>query len=357
MSFHDIEQATDRFSRDNLVGSGGFGDVYRCTLIIGGMHRECAVKRLKSNGIQGVTEFHREIDVMMVCRHENIVPLWACSMNSNERCLVYPFVAGGSLHEKFAGSRSLSWDARVQIAIHCLRATEYLHTAFEGKPMVVHRDIKPANILLDEDCKARLCDVGFSRLYDQPDQEVSTRIVGTRGYMSPEYARYGICSPSCDSFSLGVVVLQLLTGLPALNPENKPYPPDLPTKARKEKNTASIVDASAGNWPSEVISALFKIGVGLSKDDADERMEISDALSQLEGLNLSPVPSPRGREECVICLEGPRNIRFASCGHKAVCQTCSALPAIQKCPLCRVTITRRILVDQSEPSYIHERDL
>jgi serine/threonine protein kinase len=350
--FNNIEQATDMFSSDNLVGSGGFGDVYTCTLYIGGVARACAVKRLKSNGSQGVTEFHREIDVMMVCRHENIVPLWACSMNGSERCLVYPFVSGGSLHEKLAASESCLWKARVQIAIHCLRATEYLHSLLEGKPLVVHRDIKPANILLDEDCTARLCDVGFSRLYDQPDQEVSTRIVGTRGYMSPEYARYGICSPSCDNFSLGVVFLQLLTGLPALNPDNAPFPPDLPTKARKATNPALLADVSAGVWPSEVVSVFFKIGVGLSCDDADERMEISDALSQLESLELGATPSPRGRQECVICLEGPRNTRFVSCGHKAVCQTCSTLPAIQKCPLCRVTITQRVLVDESEPSFI-----
>jgi serine/threonine protein kinase len=358
--FSSIELATANFSVDQLIGSGGFGHVYRCKLLVGGTERICAVKRLAANSTQGTKEFQREIEVMMVCRHKGIVPLWACSMNRVERCLVYPLMPGGSLHQRLMGTGGppLMWDARVRVAMQMLQAVLYLHTPLHSKPVVIHRDIKPANILLDENDAARLCDVGFSRLYEQPSLQVSTRVLGTPGYMSPEYARFSVCSTACDNYSLGVVFLQLLTSLPALQPEGTPIPPDLPSKARKakkEKKLLSIVDSSIGPWPSEAISALWKVAMGLSRDDESERMEASEALEELEGLDLDTDPLVAQAEEaplCVICMDAPRMVRLVPCMHKALCQTCGALEDITVCPLCRALITSRVPAREDEPSYI-----
>ncbi|PON60280.1 Cysteine rich receptor like kinase, partial [Trema orientale] len=210
-SFETIRIATDNFSETNKLGQGGFGAVYKGRLSNG---QDIAVKRLSRGSGQGDLEFKNEIILVAKLQHRNLVRLLGFGLEGNERLLVYEFVQNASLdHFIFDPTKraNLDWDRRYKIIRGVARGLLYLHE--DSRLRIIHRDLKASNILLDEEMNAKISDFGMAKLFivDQTQDETS-RIVGTYGYMAPEYAMHGQFSVKSDIFSLGVLLLEIVTG-------------------------------------------------------------------------------------------------------------------------------------------------
>ncbi|KAI5573533.1 hypothetical protein BDE02_10G085900 [Populus trichocarpa] len=211
LSLEDLLKSTNNFDQANIIGCGGFGIVYRATLPDG---RKLAIKRLSGDSGQMDREFRAEVEALSRAQHPNLVHLQGYCMFKNDKLLVYPYMENSSLdywlHEKIDGPSSLDWDSRLQIAQGAARGLAYLHQACE--PHILHRDIKSSNILLDKNFKAYLADFGLARLMLPYDTHVTTDLVGTLGYIPPEYGQAAVATYKGDVYSFGVVLMELLTG-------------------------------------------------------------------------------------------------------------------------------------------------
>ena len=212
LSLDDIMKSTNNFDQANIIGCGGFGLVYRATLPDG---KKVAIKRLSGDCGQMEREFRAEVEALSRAQHPNLVHLQGYCMYKNDRLLIYSYMENSSLdywlHEKLDGPSSLDWDTRLQIAQGAARGLAYLHQSCE--PHILHRDIKSSNILLNENFEAHLADFGLARLLLSPyDTHVTTDLVGTLGYIPPEYGQASVASYKGDVYSFGVVLLELLTG-------------------------------------------------------------------------------------------------------------------------------------------------
>ncbi|KAF7852320.1 hypothetical protein BT93_L4613 [Corymbia citriodora subsp. variegata] len=206
-----IKAATDYFSNHNKLGEGGFGPVYRGTLPCG---RKIAAKRLSQSSKQGVQEFKNEVELVAKLLHRNLVRLLGFAMEREETILVYEHVPNGSLDQLLFDpqqSIQLDWSARRKIMLGVARGLLYLHE--DSRLRIIHRDLKASNILLDENLNPKISDFGMARIFGaEQTQGRTNRIVGTYGYMSPEYAMYGQFSIKSDVFSFGVLMLEIITG-------------------------------------------------------------------------------------------------------------------------------------------------
>ncbi|XAR65358.1 Non-specific serine/threonine protein kinase [Bertholletia excelsa] len=208
-TYEELVEATNGFSAQNLLGEGGFGSVYRGYLADG---REVAVKQLKIGGGQGEREFKAEVEIISRIHHRHLVSLVGYCISDNRRLLVYDYVPNNTLHFHLHGEGRpvMDWAARVKIAAGAARGIAYLHE--DCHPRIIHRDIKSANILLDNNFEARVSDFGLAKLALDANTHVTTRVMGTFGYMAPEYASSGKLTEKSDVFSFGVVLLELITG-------------------------------------------------------------------------------------------------------------------------------------------------
>nr|KYP37745.1 Cysteine-rich receptor-like protein kinase 25 [Cajanus cajan] len=212
-----IEAATNNFSNDNKIGKGGFGEVYKGVLLDG---RQIAVKRLSKSSKQGTIEFKNEVLLIAKLQHRNLVAFIGFCLEQQDKILIYEYVPNKSLdYFLFDSQRSklLSWHERYNIIGGIARGILYLHE--HSRLKVIHRDLKPSNILLDENMIPKISDFGLARIVEiNQDQGSTNRIVGTYGYMSPEYAMFGQFSEKSDVFSFGVMVLEIITGKKNLSP-------------------------------------------------------------------------------------------------------------------------------------------
>jgi Leucine-rich repeat (LRR) protein len=210
LSIDDIMKSTGNFDQANIIGCGGFGLVYKATLPDG---KNVAIKRLSGDCGQVDREFRAEVEALSRAQHPNLVHLQGYCMHKNDRLLIYSYMKNGSLdfwlHEKIDGPSSLNWDMRLKIDRGAARGLAYLHQSCE--PHILHRDIKSSNILLDADFEALLADFGLARLILPYDTHVSTDLVGTLGYIPPEYSQAAVATYKGDIYSFGVVLLELLT--------------------------------------------------------------------------------------------------------------------------------------------------
>ncbi|XP_047977635.1 cysteine-rich receptor-like protein kinase 6 isoform X2 [Salvia hispanica] len=209
--FKQLVAATDHFSTSNKLGEGGFGEVYKGKLQNG---QQIAVKRLSRNSGQGELEFKNEVLSMAKLQHRNLVRLLGFSLQGSERLLVYEFVQNRSLDCSIFDPMMrllVNWECRYKIIKGIAKGLVYLHE--ESRVRIIHRDLKASNILLDEDKNPKISDFGMARLFRQDETRGNThRIVGTYGYMAPEYARHGDFSIKSDVFSFGVLVLEIISG-------------------------------------------------------------------------------------------------------------------------------------------------
>ncbi|KAK8475559.1 hypothetical protein V6N11_016975 [Hibiscus sabdariffa] len=217
-TFEEIKMATKNFSRENIVGKGGYGNVYKGTLKDGS---EVAFKRFKNCSAAGDATFAHEVEVIASINHVNLVPFRGyCTatvpMEGHQRLIVCDLMQNGSLHDHLFGSEvpKISWPIRQKIAIGVARGLAYLH--YGAQPAIIHRDVKASNVLLDDTFEPKLADFGLAKFTPDDFSHMSTRVAGTLGYVAPEYALYGQLTERTDVFGFGVVLLELLSSKKAV---------------------------------------------------------------------------------------------------------------------------------------------
>ncbi|KAL7163363.1 hypothetical protein ACSBR2_039460 [Camellia fascicularis] len=215
ISIHVLKSATNNFSKQNILGTGGFGTVYKGELHDG---TKIAVKRMESGLVNERVwdQFKSEIVVLSKVRHRHLVSLLGYCLDGNERLLVYEYMPQGTISRHLfrwneEGLKALEWWERLTIALDVARGVEYLHGLG-----FIHRDLKPSNILLGADMHAKVADFGFVRLAPDEKSSVLTKLAGTFGYVAPEYAVTGRVTVKIDVFSFGVILMQLITGKKAV---------------------------------------------------------------------------------------------------------------------------------------------
>ncbi|XP_018468519.2 cysteine-rich receptor-like protein kinase 10 isoform X3 [Raphanus sativus] len=210
LDYRTIQAATNDFSESNNIGRGGFGAVYKGIFPNG---TEVAVKRLSKTSGQGEAEFKNEVAVVAKLQHRNLVKLLGFCLEGKERILVYEYVPNKSLDYFLfdpAKEGQLDWNHRYKIIGGIARGILYLHQ--DSRLTIIHRDLKASNILLDADMNPKVADFGMARIFGNQTEESTRRIVGTYGYMSPEYAMRGQYSMKSDVYSFGVLVLEIISG-------------------------------------------------------------------------------------------------------------------------------------------------
>ncbi|XP_026392412.1 G-type lectin S-receptor-like serine/threonine-protein kinase At4g27290 isoform X1 [Papaver somniferum] len=291
-----IETATNYFSQQNKIGEGGFGPVYKGCLAEG---QQIAVKRLCKESGQGLNEFKNEIILIAKLQHRNLVKLLGCCIHGDERLLVYEYMPNGSLdYFIFDEKRStlLDWNKRMNIIMGIARGLLYLHQ--DSRLRIIHRDLKTSNILLDIDMNPKISDFGMARLFGGDQTEGMTRrVVGTYGYMSPEYAIDGHFSVKSDVFSYGVLVLEMISGKKNRGFSNDSHQLNLLGHAWmlwNEGKALEIIDPCLGDALSVSAEALRCIQVGLLcvQQLPDDRPTMSAVVFMLGSENVV-LPEPK----------------------------------------------------------------
>ncbi|CAN6695311.1 unnamed protein product [Malus baccata var. baccata] len=289
ISVQILRKVTKDFAPENELGHGGFGTVYKGELEDG---TKIAVKRMEGGVIssKALDEFQSEIAVLSKVRHRHLVSLLGYSVEGNERLLVYEYMSQGALsrhlfHWKSFNLKPLSWTRRLSIVLDVARAMEYLHNL--ARQTFIHRDLKSSNILLDDDFHAKVSDFGLVKLAPDGEKSVATKLAGTFGYLAPEYAVMGKITTKADVFSFGVVLMELLTGLTALDenrPEESRYLAEWfwRIKSSKEKLVAAIDPTLEVNEESfESISIIAELAGHCTAREPSHRPEMGHAVNVL----------------------------------------------------------------------------
>ncbi|XP_020521708.1 probable LRR receptor-like serine/threonine-protein kinase At1g06840 isoform X1 [Amborella trichopoda] len=284
-TFGEMARATDNFINSSQVGQGGYGKVYRGCLADGTV---VAIKRAEEGSLQGQREFLTEIELLSRLHHRNLVSLVGYCDGAGEQMLVYEFMPNGTLRDHLYGKSKepLSFAMRLRIALGSARGILYLHN--DANPAIFHRDIKASNILLDSKFVAKVADFGLSRLAPLPDLEgtipdhVSTVVKGTPGYLDPEYFLTHQLTDKSDVYSLGVVFLELLTGM---------HPISQGRNIVREVNNAyrsglllSIIDGQMDSCPLECIEQFTKLALQCCLDHTDGRPTMTVVVRELESI-------------------------------------------------------------------------
>ncbi|KAM0848607.1 hypothetical protein ACQ4PT_054277 [Festuca glaucescens] len=281
--FEEMARATNNFDILAQVGQGGYGKVYRGTLDDGEI---VAVKRAHEDSLQGSNEFYTEIELLSRLHHRNLVSLVGYCDEEDEQMLVYEFMPNGTLRDLLSSKskRSPGFGLRLHIALGASKGILYLHT--DANPPIFHRDVKASNILLDSKFVAKVADFGLSRLAPVPDIEgtlaghVSTIVKGTPGYLDPEYFLTHKLTDKSDVYSLGVVFLEMLTGMKPIE-KGKNIVREV-NKVYKSGNISEIVDSRMGTCPTYCVSRFLKLATKCCQDETDDRPSMSEIVRELE---------------------------------------------------------------------------
>lgn len=287
--YRQLHAATGGFGRAHMVGQGSFGAVYRGVLPDG---RKVAVKLMDRPGKQGEEEFEMEVELLSRLRSSYLLGLIGHCSEGGHRLLVYEFMANGCLQEHLypnggscGGISKLDWPTRMRIALEAAKGLEYLHERVN--PPVIHRDFKSSNILLDKDFRARVSDFGLAKLgSDKAGGHVSTRVLGTQGYVAPEYALTGHLTTKSDVYSYGVVLLELLTGRV---PVDMKRPPGegvlvnwaLPMLTDREKVVQILDPSLEGQYSLKDAVQVAAIAAMCVQPEADYRPLMADVVQSL----------------------------------------------------------------------------
>ncbi|KAL3721000.1 hypothetical protein ACJRO7_005765 [Eucalyptus globulus] len=290
-TYKEIKIATDDFSNLNLLGQGGFGYVHKGVLSSG---KVVAIKQLKAGSRQGEREFQAEIEIISRIHHRHLVSLVGHCISGAHRILVYEFVPNSTLEFHLHGKDqpTMTWPIRMKIALGSAKGLAYLHE--ECNPRIIHRDIKAANILLESNFEAKVADFGLAKFASDADTHVSTRVMGTFGYLAPEYASSGYLTEKSDVFSFGVVLLELITGRRPVN-RTRTFDEDslvdwarpLLTEALEGDKFDAIVDPKLNkDYDTEELTRMIACAAACVRHSARHRPPMTQVVRALEG-NLS----------------------------------------------------------------------
>nr|XP_023894217.1 cysteine-rich receptor-like protein kinase 10 [Quercus suber] len=293
--FATIEAATNKFSDDNKLGEGGFGQVYKGILPNG---QEIAVKRLSRSSRQGAGEFKNEVVLVAKLQHRNLVRLLGFCLEGEEKILVYEFVPNKSLdYFLYEPERhgKLDWSKRYKIIGGIARGMLYLHE--DSRLKIIHRDLKASNVLLDENMNPKISDFGMAKIFAVDQMQANTsRVVGTFGYMSPEYVMHGQFSAKSDVYSFGILILVILCGKKNTSFYQSDGPADLLSFAWKHWEDGTLLeflDPTLGDSYSrnEVIRCL-QIGLLCVQENPVDRPTMASIVLMLNSYSIT-LPSPQ----------------------------------------------------------------
>ncbi|KAF6144372.1 hypothetical protein GIB67_024599 [Kingdonia uniflora] len=284
----EIEKATEKFSSKRILGEGGFGRVYHGALEDG---TEVAVKLLTREDQNGDREFIAEVEMLSRLHHRNLVKLIGTCVENRTRCLVYEVVHNGSVESHLHGigadkkTRPLDWDARMKIALGSARGLAYLHE--DSNPRVIHRDFKASNVLLQDDFTPKVSDFGLAREATEGSHHISTRVMGTFGYVAPEYAMTGHLLVKSDVYSYGVVLLELLTGRKPVDMSQPQGEENLVTWARpllsSREGLEKVVDpALSGNFDFDNMAKVAAIASMCVHPEVTQRPFMGEVVQALK---------------------------------------------------------------------------
>ncbi|KAJ4971886.1 hypothetical protein NE237_004985 [Protea cynaroides] len=285
--FEEMAQATNNFSSFTQIGQGGYGKVYRGILADDTI---VAIKRAQMGSLQGEKEFFTEIELLSRLHHRNLVSLLGYCDEEGEQMLVYEFMENGTVRDHISAKSKepLSFAMRLRVALGSAKGILYLHT--EVTPPVFHRDIKSSNILLDSKFTAKVADFGLSKLAPVPDIEgtlpghVSTVVKGTPGYLDPEYFLTQKLTDKSDVYSLGVVYLELLTGMyPIMNGKNIVREVSMIYELGM---IFSVIDGRMGSYPSECVEKFAQLALKCCQCETQARPSIADVVREIENIIL-----------------------------------------------------------------------
>ncbi|XP_059637345.1 wall-associated receptor kinase-like 14 [Cornus florida] len=289
--YKEIERATDSFSDKQRLGMGGYGTVY-----LGKLHTNewVAIKRIKHRDTDSIEQVMNEIKLISSVSHPNLVRLLGCSIEYGEQILVYEFMPNGTLSQHLHGERSdgLTWPVRLTIATEAAQAISYLHS--EMNPPIYHRDIKSSNILLDYNFKTKVADFGLSRLGMIESSHISTAPQGTPGYLDPQYHQDFHLSDKSDVYSFGVVLVEIITGLKAVDfsrPNNEVNLAALAIDRIKKRSLEEIIDTSiephGDAWTLSSVHKVAEVAFRCLASHRDMRPSMTEVAAELEQIRLS----------------------------------------------------------------------
>ncbi|XP_047310455.1 inactive protein kinase SELMODRAFT_444075-like [Impatiens glandulifera] len=288
-TYAELELATGGFSQANFLAEGGYGSVHRGVLLDG---QTVAVKQHKLASSQGDQEFCSEVEVLSCAQHRNVVMLIGFCIEEGRRLLVYEYICNGSLDLHLYGRQRapLEWSARQKIAVGAARGLRYLHEECRVG-CIVHRDLRPNNILLTHDFEPLVGDFGLARWQPDGDLGVETRVLGTFGYLAPEYAQSGQITEKADVYSFGVVLVELVTGRKAVDinrPRGQQCLIEWARPLLKENALKELIDPRMGSeFDEQEVYNMLHAASSCVRRDPQSRPRMSQVLRILEGDGIS----------------------------------------------------------------------
>ncbi|KAL1534192.1 putative serine/threonine-protein kinase [Salvia divinorum] len=326
-TLRELEESTNGFSDDNVVGEGGYGIVYHGVLKD---DTKIAVKNLLNNKGQAEREFKVEVEAIGRVRHKHLVRLLGYCAEGAHRMLVYEYVDNGNLEQWLHGDvgpiSPLTWAIRIHIILGTAKGLTYLHEGLE--PKVVHRDIKSSNILLDKQWNAKVSDFGLAKLIGSERSYITTRVMGTFGYVAPEYASTGMLNERSDVYSFGILIMEMITGR---NPVDYSRPPgevnlvDWLKTMVSSRNADGVLDPKLPERPSSrALKRVLLVALRCVDPNAQKRPKMGHVVHMLEAEDF-PFRDDRGggRELVRSHHRGRRDAREAgdSSGYESSIQT------------------------------------
>jgi serine/threonine protein kinase len=288
-TLRELEDATGGLCPENVLGEGGYGIVYHGVLTDG---TKVAVKNLLNNKGQAEKEFKVEVEAIGRVRHKNLVRLLGYCVEGAYRMLVYEYVDNGNLEQWLHGDvgpvSPLTWEIRMNVILGTARGLAYLHEGLE--PKVVHRDVKSSNILLDRQWNSKVSDFGLAKLLNSENSYVTTRVMGTFGYVAPEYACTGMLTEKSDVYSFGILIMEIITGRSPVDygrPQGEVNLIEWLKTMVGNRKAEEVVDPKLPELPSsKALKRALLIALRCVDPDATKRPKMGHVIHMLEADDL-----------------------------------------------------------------------